>query len=55
MHFAMHGDEAALKTMLGHYASEDTLHRHYRAVKMLDGQIITGKIAAEFWGILTGR
>jgi len=55
MHFAMHGDEAALKTMLGHHASEDTLHRHYRAVKMLDGRIITAKIAAEFWGILPGR
>ena len=51
MHFAAHGDEAALKTMLGHHASEDTLHRHYRAVKMLDGRIITAKIAGEFWGI----
>ena len=55
MHFAAHGDEAAVKTMLGHHASEDTLHRHYRAVKMLDGRIITGKIAGEFWGILPGR
>ncbi|NBW10151.1 MAG: hypothetical protein EBR82_19195 [Caulobacteraceae bacterium] len=52
MHFAMHADEAALKSLLGHHAAEETLHRHYRAVKMLDGRIITGKIAGEFWGIL---
>lgn len=52
MHYALHADEAALKSMLGHHAGEETLHRHYRAVKMLDGRIITAKVAAEFWGIV---
>jgi integrase len=51
MHYAAHGDERALKTMMGHHASEDTLHRHYRAVRLLDGRIITPAVARRFWGL----
>jgi hypothetical protein len=37
---------------MGHEESEDTLFRHYRAVRTVSGEIITRKLAEEFWGLL---
>lgn len=54
-HYASHKDEAALKAMLGHAASEDTLFRHYRAVRTCGGQTVTRKLAVEFWGLCPSR
>jgi hypothetical protein len=52
MHFARWGNEADLKAQMGHHAGEETLHRHYRAAQMLDGRVLTARIAREFWGIV---
>jgi integrase len=51
MHFATHQNTALLQAQLGHSEDEKTLFRHYRAVKLLDGRVVTKKIAAKFWNI----
>jgi integrase len=51
MHFATHQNTALLQAQLGHSEDENTLFRHYRAVKLLDGRVVTKKIAAKFWNI----
>lgn len=52
MHYAAHHDLAKLKAALRHHDSEQTLHNHYKAVRMLDGRIVTATTAAEYWGIV---
>ena len=52
MHYAMHQNTSLLKAQMGHEESEDTLFRHYRAVRTVSGEIITRKLAEEFWGLL---
>jgi integrase len=44
MHYAKHRNEALLKQQMGHSASEETLFRHYRALK-------TPGDAEKFWAI----
>jgi integrase len=52
MHYAMHQNTSLLKAQMGHEESEDTLFRHYRAVRTVSGEIITRKLAEEFWGLM---
>ena len=51
MLFAATGNEREVKVQLGHSANEETLHRHYRAVKMLDGHVVTREAAHNFFAI----
>jgi integrase len=51
MHLALYEQEHRTKAMLGHSADEDTLFRHYRAVRMPDGKPITKAVAARFYEI----
>lgn len=51
MHFATYQNTSLLQAQLGHSEHEKTLFRHYRAVKLLDGRVVTKKIAAQFWNI----
>lgn len=46
-----HGDKAKLQNQMGHSESEDTLDRHYRAVRLPDGRPMTRAFAADFWKI----
>lgn len=55
MLFAQTGNEREVKLQLGHSANEETLHRHYRAVKMLDGSVVTKAAAAKFFAITPAR
>jgi integrase len=51
MILAASGDERLVKMELGHSKSEDTLHRHYKAVRMLNGRAVTKQAAEEFFAI----
>ncbi|MEQ1852075.1 MAG: site-specific integrase [Chthoniobacteraceae bacterium] len=51
MLFACTGNEREVKIQLGHSANEETLHRHYRAVRMLNGRVVTKAAAVEFFAI----
>jgi hypothetical protein len=51
MLFAATGNERLVKMELGHSKSEDTLHRHYKAVRMLNGRAVTKQAAEEFFAI----
>ena len=48
---ATHGDKAKLQAMMGHSAGQDTLERHYRAVRTKDGRPLSKALAAQFWKI----
>lgn len=48
---AKHRDKAALQAQMGHSESEDTLDRHYRAVRGPDGRPINAQTAEQFWKI----
>lgn len=48
---ATHGDKARLQNQMGHSESEDTLDKHYRAVRLPDGRPVTKAEAAKFWKI----
>lgn len=52
MHYALHANAAALKAQLGHVQDEETLHQHYRAVRMSDGQPVTKAVAKKFYAIV---
>ena len=52
MHYATHQNTSLLKAQMGHEESEYTRFRHYRAVRTVSGEIITRKLAEEFWGLL---
>ena len=49
---ATHADKSRLQNQMGHSESEDTLDKHYRAVRMPDGKPLTKKEAAKFWKIV---
>jgi len=49
---ATHGDKTKLQNQMGHSESEDTLDKHYRAVRMPDGRPLTRGSALPFWGIV---
>ena len=49
---AAHGDKAKLQAMMGHSAQQDTLERHYRAVRTPDGRALTKALTAKFWSIV---
>lgn len=51
MLFAATGNEREVKVQLGHSANEETLHRHYKAVKMLNGGVVTKEAANDFLAI----
>jgi len=46
---AVNGDKAKLQAMMGHSADQDTLERHYRAVRTPDGRPLTKSLAQTFW------
>jgi integrase len=46
---ATHGDKARLQNQMGHSEAEDTLDRHYRAVRGPDGKPVTKEQAGKFW------
>lgn len=48
---AQYGDKARLQNQMGHSEGEDTLDRHYRAVRGPDGKPVTKAEAAKFWAI----
>ncbi len=48
---ATHQNKAKLQAQMGHSESEDTLDRHYRAVRGPDGRPVTAAQAARFWEI----
>lgn len=48
---ATHGDKARLQNQMGHSLGEDTLEKHYRAVRLPDGRPVTRADAGAFWGI----
>lgn len=50
-HFAAHRNAAQLQAMLGHSEDEDTLYRHYRAVRTITGRMVTKKMAEGFWSL----
>lgn len=50
-HFAAFQNVARLQAMMGHSEREDTLFRHYRAVRAADGRTVTRKAGEEFWGM----
>lgn len=50
-HYAAHQDLARLQAWLGHSEDEDTLFRHYRAVRTLRGGMISRPVAEAFWGL----
>lgn len=52
MHYAMHQNTSQLKAQMGHEESEDTLFRHYRAVRTVSGETMTRKLAEKFWGLM---
>ena len=54
-HYATHQNAALLKAQLGHVEEEDTLHRHYRAVKTLRGKPVSKAVAAQFWKLTPRR
>jgi len=49
MHYRLHENPAWIKVQLGHVEKEETIHRHYRAVRLRDGQPITKELARHFW------
>lgn len=51
MILAASGNERLVKMELGHSANEETLHRHYKAVRMLNGRAVTKQAAKEFFAI----
>lgn len=55
MLFANTGNERLVKMELGHSANEETLHRHYKAVRMLNGRAVTKQAAKEFFAITPRR
>ena len=52
MHYAEHANLALLKAQMGHWESEATLHRHYRALRTMDGRVVSREIARVFWAIV---
>ncbi|MEQ1861437.1 MAG: tyrosine-type recombinase/integrase [Chthoniobacteraceae bacterium] len=51
MHYRLHENPSWLKAQLGHVEDEDTLHRNYRAVRLLDGRAISKALARKFWAV----
>jgi len=51
MHYAMHSNEQLLQAQMGHRGGGEILHQHYRAVRMLDGRLISPNVAADFWAL----
>jgi hypothetical protein len=52
MHFATHANTALLQAQLGHSEDEQTLFRHYRAVRLMDGRPATKAIGlSEEFGV----
>lgn len=49
MHYRLHENPSWIKVQLGHVEKEETIHRHYRAVRLRDGQPITKPMARRFW------
>lgn len=49
---ATHQDKAKLQAQMGHSEREDTLDKHYRAVRLADGAMVSPALAKEFWSIL---
>jgi len=52
MHYALHQNTSQLKALMGHEESEDTLFKHYRAVRTVSGETVTKKMAQEFWSLM---
>lgn len=52
---ARHGDKTKLQNQMGHSQSEDTLDKHYRAVRGADGRPVTKAQALKFWKIAPPR
>lgn len=55
MHYATHQSASLLKAQLGHHEAEATLHRHYRAVRLADGRVVSQAIAAQLWALTPER
>ncbi|HEY3900227.1 MAG TPA: site-specific integrase [Chthoniobacter sp.] len=48
---ATYGDKTKLQNQMGHSESEDTLDKHYRAVRLPNGRPLTQPEALKFWKI----
>ncbi|MEY5024686.1 MAG: hypothetical protein RLZZ244_214 [Verrucomicrobiota bacterium] len=55
MHYAAHQNTALLKVQMGHAEGEAVLHQHYRAVQTSTGEVITKRMAEEFWRLTPAR
>lgn len=51
MHYRLHENPAWIKVQLGHVEKEETIHRHYRAVRLREGEPITKEMARRFWDL----
>ena len=51
MHYAQHKNPSRLKAELGHSEDEQTLERHYRALRTVDGRVVNRTEAEYFWNI----
>ena len=48
---AKHKDKSKLQALMGHSQDQDTLERHYRAVRTPDGRPLTSALTEIFWKI----
>jgi integrase len=55
MHYATHRNASELKALMGHSQAENTLFAHYRAVQTVEGEIVSKKMASEFWALTPKR
>jgi integrase len=55
MHYATHRNAPELKSLMGHSQAENTLFAHYRAVQTVGGEIVSKRMAAEFWALTPKR
>jgi integrase len=54
-HYAAKQNLALLQAQMGHSEDEDTLFRHYRAVRTLAGRTVSRRMGEEFWGLTPRR
>ncbi|MEY2598877.1 MAG: hypothetical protein RLZZ142_1136 [Verrucomicrobiota bacterium] len=55
MHYATHQNPAVLRVQMGHSEGEEVLHQHYRATKTTSGEVITKRMAEDFWTLTPAR